>query len=191
MSIVNRDQFDPTKYRAYILKIAKRYNQDEETTKDLEQEGYIAIWHASKLYDGKGSWWAYISTAIRNRMNSFLKLNSNTIRTPSKMIGQENLIKTVSTNTPVDENGAILEDFIANEVEEDQTHIECLRMAINALTDEDDRNLIMDHYFEKMTLNELGQKHGVVRETIRLRLNKIKKVLKKNYETITRLSERN
>jgi len=179
---LNKEITDPTRWRAYIIKIANTFNQNEDITQDLIQEGLIGVWQASLSYKGSTDkeWVNYMTTVIKNNMKTFLAKYSNTIRTPKALIGQDNLLKTVSTNTPINENGDILEHFIGEEASEEGNDYTSLKTALMSLKDKE--RILVEMYYGintdngPMNYREIGEALGTSRQNIE---EKIKKVLKK------------
>jgi RNA polymerase sporulation-specific sigma factor len=183
---LNKEITDPTRWRAYIIKIANTFNQNEEITKDLVQEGLIGVWQASLSYNGNTDkeWVNYMTTVIKNNMKTFLAKYSNTIRTPKALIGQDNLLKVVSTNTPINENGDILEHFIGEEASEEENDYSSLKTALMSLKDKE--RILIEMYYgintdnPPMNYREIGEAMGTTRQNIEEKIKKALLKLKQN-----------
>lgn len=58
-------------YRNWLLKVAGSMTHGEENIQDLAQEGWIAMWRATKTYDeSKGALPSWLTTAARMRMSN-------------------------------------------------------------------------------------------------------------------------
>lgn len=185
MANIKKNIMDPTRWRAYIKKIAKTYNQNENITQDLIQEGFIGVWVASQHFKGNSEkeWINYMTTIIKNYMKTFLLKYSNIIKTPKKYI-KENIVKVISMNNPINENGDNIEDFIGEEIVEPQIDFSELKMVLNGLRENE--QILLKMYFgidsndEPKNCAEIAKKFDCSRENIRQKLKKVLKKLEKN-----------
>lgn len=185
----------------FILKIAKSFKQPEHID-DLIQEGNIALYKAFTTFNSElgKPFLGYAKPIITNQMKSWLRINSNTIKTPSNLIGSENLLQVISTNTPINENGDILEHFIPSEVSTTQNDKEFLKMATNALKKENHKKIFLMWLGLDNDLNEIipknfleiGDELGTSRQNIEQIIIRVLKQLRTNeriqkaYKTISR-----
>lgn len=122
------------KNKRYIMTVAQSFNQDQAKTQDLFQEGQIALWNAYTSYiQPDKPFWPYAQVAIKNAMNTYLKRYSNTVRTPVKLLGSDNIKKVYSINTPISENKTIADTLADESIPTIQNENELLKMAIMSL----------------------------------------------------------
>lgn len=167
----------------FILKIAKSFNQPQYL-KDLQQEGNIALYKAFSTFNpelGK-PFLGYAKPIILNNMRGWLRINSNTVRTPIKLFKGENEIKKViSINTPFEDSDTTLADTIPQiEEKEPLFDINDVFKQLNLKEREED---YINLYFgfnnlEPIGLKEIGDKYGVSRQAVSLIINKVLKQMK-------------
>lgn len=169
----------------FITALAKTFHQPEHQA-DLFQVGSIGLFKAFNSFnqDNGVLFLSYAKHCILNEMKEFLRVNANTVRTPIKLIrANESPKPCLSLNTPVGDEGSILEDFIASDEPEDLSAKEPLRNAINRIKDDVVRDIIymaygMGDYSRPYTLLEIAAKYNYSRENIRLKIIKGLTVLK-------------
>ena len=124
----------------FIRAIAKTFHQPDNLD-DLIQEGNIALYRAFTTFNPKlgKPFLGYAKPIITNQMKSWLRIHSNVIRTPTNLIGSDDLIQTISISTPVDENDTPLSEFIASEVSTTQNDTSIVKMAVMSLEKDTDK----------------------------------------------------
>ena len=173
----------------FILKIAKSFKQPEYID-DLIQEGNIALHKAFTTFKpelGK-PFLGYAKPIITNQMKSWLRIHSNVIRTPTNLIGSDDLIQTISISTPVDENNTPLSEFIPSQVSTTQNDTSIVKMAVMTLEKDTDKKILMmwlglDNELNEivpMTYQDISDELGCTRENIRQKINKVLKQLQTN-----------
>jgi RNA polymerase sigma factor (sigma-70 family) len=191
--IKNRDIFDVTKYRGYVLSLAKKRTKDDELLKDLLQEGYIGIFEASQKYDNtKGmSFISYATFYIKRRMNCFLDSNLRTIRPPIKLIKNKAIRDTlthpsvISLSYVSDEGNLTLEEKLEGPIEIELDY-ENLGIRISHLNQKE-QELIRMKFYQDLTLQEIGDKMGLTKEAIRLQIKSVLNKLKE-YDDIKNIT---
>ena len=185
----------------FIRAIAKTFHQPDNLD-DLIQEGNIALYRAFTTFNPKlgKPFLGYAKPIILNAMRSWLKKNSNTIKTPANLIGSDDIIQTISISTPVDENNTPLSEFIPSQVSTTQNDTSIVKMAVMTLEKDTDKKILMmwlglDNELNEivpMTYQDISDELGCTRENIRQKINKVLKQLQTNeriqktYEIIKR-----
>lgn len=178
-------------YTRYIEKIANSWsNRDSDVSKDLEQEGRLALWSAIKTYNpAKGKEKTYITTMIKMAMRKWLTANLRTIRIPSHVqFGPDRedieLQTTISLDTVINEDGDTISNLV--KVDEQDTSMDDHQLRIFeiiARLTKDEQYILFScsgylNDGDKKTLEEMGKEFGITKEGMRLRLEKIKNKIK-------------
>ena len=113
-------------------------------------------------------------------MKDYLTKYSRTIYLPANKINNTS-IPTLSLNTPLGEDGGVLGDLIPEVEQEEVQDFTGLKMAVMKLNPKHQEVLVM--YFglgdtKEHTYKEIGQKLGITKEGVRLRINKAQNKLK-------------
>lgn len=170
----------------FIRTLAKTFHQPDQMD-DLCQVGSIGLFKAFKSFNQESgnSFLSYAKQAILNEMRGYLMVNGNTVRTPVQMIKDKEPTKPCySLNTPVGEDGATLEDFLASEVSEEGPDKKSLYEAINRIEKERWRDMLLCYYgmgdyqeYGPRDYKAVGDVFGCTRENSRVTINKAIKVL--------------
>lgn len=183
-------------YTRYIEFMANTWsNGDQEMAKELEQAGRIELFEImNKINEEKGNQTAYVTTSIKYAMKEYLTNYSRTIRIPahvqhnSKWKQDTQHLSTISTNTPINEDGGTIEDLIADKVEDNTPTDEQLifkkrfKEAINQLKPQWQYILLNYHGYNDneatMSLKEIGDELGISKQAVHLQLTKAKEAIK-------------
>lgn len=183
-------------YTRYIEFMANTWsNGDQEMAKELEQVGRIELYEImDKIDEEKGDQTTYVTMMVKYAMKEYLTKYSNIIRIPnhiqhsSKWKQDTQHLSTISTNTPINEDGGILEDLLGDKVEDNSPTDEQLKFkerfkeALNQLKPQW-RYILLNHYGYNdneavMTLQQIGDKLGITRQAVSLQLEKAKEAIK-------------
>lgn len=170
-------------YNRYITKLADRYSKNEDESKDLYQEGQIALHIAKEKYDPtKGdNLHSFALVYIRSAMFDFLTHNARTIRIPAHQQNENNSkfnekyptnIPTVSTSTPLgDESNETIGDMLAADEVDDvlddvyKLKLECLSKFLLELKDKE-REVFKLRNIDELNYDEIAEKIGVTKQRV-------------------------
>lgn len=166
------------KWDRYIRVVANRLDYNNEYFDDYYVTGQYAIVQALEKWDkGKGDKDKFITFFIKRNMLEFKYSKTNIIKIPHRYqygeLKEENRSKTISTETPLGEEGTI-GDLLGNEDEQfnqgdDDTqdlHKRLLREHFPKLK-ETYRNVILAYEIEGKTFQEIGDELGTTKENAR------------------------
>lgn len=184
----------------YIEKIANSWsNGDDELTKDLEQEGRIALLTLD-YQPNKGDEETYVKMMIRMAMKKYLTNNLRTVRIPSHIQHSSEwkddtqIMSRVSLDAKVfeDSDTTVADLIVINEedttpTDEELTFKERYKKAINELKPQWQYILLNYYGYNEnespMTLEELGIEIGISKQAVSLQLakakEKIREIMKK------------
>lgn len=177
-------------YTRYIEFMANTWsNGDQEMTKELEQVGRIELFEImNKIDEEKGDQTTYVTMMVKYAMKEYLTNFKNTIRIPahaqhsSKWKQDTQHLSTISTNTPINDDGGTIEDLLGDKVEdtsEDDKELSFkkrFKEAINQLKPQ--WQYILTNYYgyndneTVMTLQEIGDNLGISKQAVHLQLKK-------------------
>lgn len=167
-------------YTRYIQTIAMRYNQPRYLD-DMISVGHMAAIQAYERLDSskiKNDEKSYITTCIKFEIMSFLSKNARTIAIPNSIQFNKDeekritTIPTISIETPINDEGDTLEDFIPSS----DTYIypeqnNALKTALMTLSEKErmivELHLDLNDTSQPMTLKDIGDQLGVTRERTR------------------------
>jgi RNA polymerase sigma factor (sigma-70 family) len=181
------------KHKRYIKWLAYNLNQDSTTTKDLIQVGFIGLYTATLDFDpSKGvPFEKYMIWHIKGEMFKYLDKYSRQIRLPAHIITdiKHGIIEhpptiTLSNQTPINDNGGIIEDLIAQpeSLEEPHPLLDDIYYYMYKLTNNEQKTLQL--YFglnddKPLNLREISEIENLTTAAIHNRLNNaIKKIQK-------------
>ncbi len=148
-----------------LYKVISIYCQDKDDRKDLEQEIIIQLWKSLKTFDGnyKLSTWIY-KVAINVSISFYRKDVTRKSRTTpiTESIFQE--FEDRQHDEELNQNRKILHDFI------------------NRLSDFNKEIIIL--YLEDLSYKEIGEIVGISESHVGTKINRIKTVLKNNFNQI-------
>jgi RNA polymerase sigma factor (sigma-70 family) len=167
-------------YNRYIKTIAMRYNQPQFID-DMISVGQMAAIQAyerldqSKINNDEKS---YITTYIKGSIMNFLTTNARTISIPRNVQQHKDeeeritTIPTISTSTPVGDDGSTIEDFIpSNEHYISPEPNKAIKTALMTLSEKErlvlELHLDLNDTSQPMTLKAVGDELGVSRERAR------------------------
>jgi RNA polymerase sigma factor (sigma-70 family) len=167
-------------YTRYIKTIAMRYNQPQYLD-DMISVGHMAAIQAyerldpSKINNDEKS---YITTYIKGSIMNFLTTNARTISIPRNVQQHKDeeeritTIPTISTSTPVGDDGSTIEDFIpSNEHYISPEPNKAIKTALMTLSEKErlvvELHLDLNDTSQPMTLKAVGDELGVSRERAR------------------------
>lgn len=203
-----------------ITKETKRLvNQLKKITiDDLYNSGWEALMAAADKHDFRTNtrFISFASTAVRNAMHRCLDDHNRTVRIPTSKIEQifikgsgkpieelstisnldtQTILSitepTISIDTPINENEAILHTLICVEREDGTSRRrEYLVKAIECL-DGRCKDVLIDHFINGMALNEISKKNGWCKQRSRNLINSGINRLKKNKDAMEYLDKAN
>lgn len=168
-----------SEYYRYIESVANKYRLPEHH-QDLMQVGRIAAvqsystFDSTKSNDIKG----HICANIKYAISKYVDENLRTIRIPNHILYSTDeedkamMITTISTNTPINDDGDTLEQLLpASEDYIPKTQNESLKTALSVLNEKErlvvELHLDLNDESEPMTLKAVGDIMGLSRERAR------------------------
>ena len=169
------------KAQRYINAVCSKMNQEEHYN-DMQNIGREGLWMAHTRFnsDEGREFHPYAITYIKTYIMNYLTNNARTIRIPAQKQREEDFYenKTISTNTPIsDEGSATIEDLIAGDkidywngeeindepdwLQEARTRL--LTQYISELNTKDQRILLM-YYAQGKTTTQIGKELNITRQ---------------------------
>lgn len=172
----------------YIYFICFKLNQNEEHLDDLIQSGRIGLYNAYSTYnqDINPIFMAYAKHHIIKEIHNYIDNQLDTIRISlsakyKNKVKIKTSYKTISTSTKIygDDDNLTLGETLSseNDTEIPDERISVLNRIIEGLN-EKEKQLIKEYYFEKKTLQQIGDERNKTRQAISLQLKKIENKIK-------------
>jgi len=166
-------------YYRYIESVSNKYNK-LGMHEDLMQVGKIAAIESFQTFDSTKSndIKGHICASIKYAISKFIDENLRTIRIPNHILYSKDeedkgmIITTISTNTPINDDGDTLEQLLpASEDYIPKTQNESLKTALLVLNEKErlvvELHLDLNDESEPMTLKAVGDIMGLSRERAR------------------------
>ena len=146
-------------YADKIYSLCYYMTEDPEAARDLTQETFLRAWKGLKKFRGESSVYTWLYKIALNRCRTYLKK-----RAREKRVSLEELAEAgwePSVDPPHDPPEAL-----------------SLRAALRELPPEQ-REVLLLYYWEEMTYEEISQALGVPMGTVKSRLNRAKRALRR------------
>ncbi|MEK3934834.1 sigma-70 family RNA polymerase sigma factor [Sporosarcina sp. FSL W7-1349] len=145
----------------HLIRLAYFYVRDRETAKDIVQEVFITLYEKVD-YEEQGKLRAYLTTMTANRCKDHLRSWS---------------FRNLQFNKDWMERIHIQQDPLILQEEKADIAIAILELPIKY------REIILFYYYEECTMKEIAQLLGISENTVKTRMTKARKLLKKELQS--------
>lgn len=182
-------------YRRYLLKCAQRCGVNEHVS-DIEQAASIGLYNAWINYEeGKGTFHGYAQFWIKKEMIDYINKSIRTIYIPAHQLVKSHAqynpdapthINTVSTATPIGDEGFTVEDLLGCEdidkSYDDEVHnqVNLLNKYMAELSD-NYRNIVWMRDVEELNFKQIAEQLGMTSQNASLSYGKAVKKLQEKF----------